>query len=98
MNGTETLEQVTQRIRAFIFDNYLFGYSENEFSDDASFLDYGVMDSLGIMELITFIEKEFSIDVADSEIVPDNLDSVSRVSRFILEKTRAAAIAGGIER
>ena len=94
MNGTETLEQIVLRIRTFIFDNYLFGYDENEFSDDASFLDYGVMDSLGIMELITFIEREFTIEVADSEIIPDNLDSVSRVSRYIFEKTRASATGG----
>jgi acyl carrier protein len=97
MNETETLEQILQRIRAFIFDNYLFGYNENEFADDASFLDYGVMDSLGIMELIAFIEKEFSVEITDDEIVPDNLDSVSRVGRFVAQKTRALA-AGGVGR
>jgi acyl carrier protein len=86
MNETEKLEQITRSIRKFLFDNYLFGYSENEFDIEASFLDYGVLDSLGILELITFIEKEFDIGVSDEEILPDNLDSIGRVSRFVLRK------------
>lgn len=94
MNETAAREQITQCIRAFILDNYLFGYGENEFGDDASFMDYGVLDSLGIMELIAYIEKEFSIDVADDEIVPDNLDSINRVARFVFGKTGALAVSG----
>ena len=87
MNET-LLDSITRRIREFLFENYLFGYAENDFSNDASFLEYGVLDSLGILELITFIEKEFSIVVSDEEILPDNLDSVSRVGALCPEKKR----------
>lgn len=81
-----TLEQICQCIRKFLFENYLFGYDENMFSNDASFLDFGVLDSTGILELILFIESEFSIEITDSEILPQNLDSVNCVSRFIYKK------------
>ena len=94
MNDDTPLDGITRSIRKFLFENYLFGYAENDFSNDASFLEYGVLDSLGILELITFIEKEFSIAVSDDEILPDNLDSVSRVGRFVLKKTNAPPSAG----
>ena len=86
-----THEEIVQSIRKFIFENYLFGYNEDEFSNEASFMDNGVIDSLGVMELLTYIEKEFDITVSDSEILPDNLDSIDCVSRFILRKKAAWA-------
>ena len=86
MNETITLEQITQRIRGFLFENYLFGYDENEFGNDISFLNYGVLDSTGILELIIFIESEFSIEVSDAEILPENLDTVDCVSLLVYKK------------
>ncbi len=80
------LEEIIHNIRKFIFENYLFGYKENELTNDMSFLGYGVIDSLGVVELLTYIEKEFNITVSNDEILPDNLDSVDCVSRFILRK------------
>lgn len=81
-----TLEQISQSVRTFLFENYLFGYDENEFSNDSSFLDFGVLDSTGIMELLIFIESEFDIEVSDMEILPENMDSVNRVSRLVYKK------------
>lgn len=81
-----TLEQISQSIRIFIFENFLFGYDENQFSNDSSFLDFGVLDSTGILELIVFIETEFNIEVSNMEILPENLDSVNCVSLFVYQK------------
>jgi acyl carrier protein len=81
-----TQDQISQSIRNFLFENYLFGYDENEFSNDSSFLDFGVLDSTGIMELLVFIESEFDIEVSDIEILPENLDSVNCVSRLVYKK------------
>jgi len=86
MEEKVTIEQISQSIRNFLFENYLFGYDENEFSNDSSFLDFGVLDSTGILELIVFIESEFEIEVSDMEILPENLDSVNRVSRLVYKK------------
>ncbi len=86
MNETITLVQISQRIREFLFENYLFGYDEKELSNDASFLNYGVLDSTGILELIVFIESEFNLDISDSEILPENLDSVDCVSHLVYKK------------
>jgi len=86
MKEKVTLEQISESIRNFLFENYLFGYDEKEFSNDSSFLDFGVLDSTGILELIVFIEGEFDIEVSDVEILPENLDSVNSVSRLVYKK------------
>lgn len=86
MKEKVTLEQISESIRKFLFENYLFGYDENEFNNDSSFLEFGVLDSTGILELILFIESRFDIEVPDMEILPENLDSINCVSRLVYNK------------
>lgn len=81
-----SLEQISENIRKFLFENYLFGYDENEFSNDSSFLKFGILDSTGILELILFIESQFAIEVKDEEILPENLDSINSVSSLVWKK------------
>ena len=73
-------------IRTFLLDGYLFGFSEEDVQDDTSLLDMGVLDSTGTMELVAFLSRRFGIQVGDSEIVPDNLDTVSAILSFLAAK------------
>lgn len=77
---------VTPAIRDFIAQNFLFSDKGYHYGDDASFLEEGIIDSLGIIELVAFVEKKFGISVADSELLPSNFDSVSKLSSFITGK------------
>ena len=86
MKAEITMKQINERIRNFILENYLFGYDENELSNDSSFLELGVLDSTGIIELVGFVENEFNIEVMDSEILPENLDSIDFISSYIYRK------------
>lgn len=91
-----TIGQVIEKIRGFILENYLFGYEEDELCNEASFLELGVLDSTGIIELIAFVESEFDIEVLDYEILPENLDSIDCISRFVHSKlTDIADVAVG---
>jgi acyl carrier protein len=72
-------------VRKFIVDNFLFG-EDNGMAADASFLENGVIDSTGVLELIAFIEQTFGIRVEDDEIVPENLDSIQNVCSFLDRK------------
>jgi len=74
----------SERIRRFIEETFIV----DGFSDDDSFLRTGVIDSTGMMELVLFIEQEFGIKVVDTELLPRNLDSISRVAAFV-ERKRA---------
>lgn len=81
-----------QEIRSFIVENFLFG-EEKGITDDSSFIKEGIVDSTGIMQLVSFIQDQYRIPIEDEELVPENLDSISKVSAFIEEKKRAVAKA-----
>ena len=74
-----------QAIREFVIENFLFGEA-NGLKDDTSFLEEGIIDSTGILELVTFLEDEFSITVEDEELIPENLDSIGNVANFLERK------------
>lgn len=82
------LEQ-SDTIKQFVVENFLFGNTDG-LMDDTSFIDDGIIDSTGILELVTFIENEFSIQVKDEELIPENLDSIEKVSRFINRKMQGS--------
>ena len=80
------MEQLNSELRNFIVENFLFGQSP-DFSDNDSFLKRRIIDSTGVVELISWVEESFGIRVEDDEIVPDNLDSINKLCGFIERKT-----------
>lgn len=72
-------------VRKFVIDNYLFGEAE-KLKDDDSFMETGIVDSTGILELVRFLESTYDIKIADEELIPDNLDSVNKILAFIQSK------------
>lgn len=76
-------------IRSFIVSNFLFGQEGEGFTDDQSFLESGIIDSTGLLELVSFVEQQYGISVGDRELVPENLDSLSNISRFVARKLEA---------
>jgi len=78
-------------IRKYILENLLFTDDETVLQDNESFLDGGIIDSTGVMEIILFIEDTFGIKVNDDEMLPVNLDSVDNLVTFIKRKQLIAA-------
>jgi acyl carrier protein len=74
-----------KEIQDFVVANFLFGEAA-PLEDDASFLDTGVVDSAGVLELIDFLESTYGIRIESNEMLPDNLDSVNRVNAFLNKK------------
>jgi acyl carrier protein len=70
-------------IRNYIFENFLFSDNSTKLLDDASFLEEGIVDSTGVLELVMFVEETFGITVEDEEIIPDNFDSVEKLARYV---------------
>jgi len=83
------MEAIEDTVREFIAENFLFR-ADAEVSDEQSLLDTGVMDSTGVLELIAFLEQTYGITVADEEIVPENLDSISNMTSYLSTKLAAA--------
>ena len=75
-------------IRKYVLENYLFTDNEDELKNDDSFLEKGILDSTGILEIITLIEEQFGIKVDDAEMIPDNLDSVNNIVSYVNKKQK----------
>lgn len=74
-----------QRLREFVTKNFYMA-DPGSFDDSSSFLDRGVIDSTGVLELVTFVEGEYGLSVADEDIVPTNFDSIDALAGFIARK------------
>lgn len=81
------MQQVEHKIRKFIADSLLFGQEDRVIAGSASLLELGIIDSTGVLELVTFIEGTFALKVADAEMIADNLDSVDSLVAFVRRKT-----------
>lgn len=80
--------EVAGAVRSFITSNFYVA-DPSALTDEASLLDGGIIDSTGVLEVIEFLEENFAIQVKDEEMLPDNLDSVGKIARFV-ERKRAA--------
>jgi acyl carrier protein len=83
--------EVGSKVRDFIKENFMYRDDRAELAETESLLEAGLIDSTGILELVAFIETEFSIQMADADIVPDNLDSVETIVRYVESKLETAA-------
>lgn len=79
------MSETGKRVRAFIVENFLFGKDEG-LKDDTLFLEEGIIDSTGILELVSFLEEEFTVTVEDDDLVPENLGSINNVVAYLERK------------
>jgi|APFre7841882724_1041349.scaffolds.fasta_scaffold12684_2 acyl carrier protein len=84
-------------VRAFILDGFYVPHPER-LADDTSLLETGVVDSTGVQEVIGFLEERFQIRVENEEIIPENLDSIGQLARFVRRKLEAGRGCSSSER
>jgi acyl carrier protein len=77
---------IKEQVRDYILDNFLMGLEVGDIQEDTSFLDLGIIDSTGVIELISFLEETYGIHVEDEEMVPENLDSLKNIERYVIQK------------
>ena len=85
--------RIRTELTDFVVANYLFGDVSRTPADNDSLVEGGVIDSTGILELIEFLEGQFDIEVSEAETVPQNLDTISSLTRFVLDKMTATQLA-----
>jgi acyl carrier protein len=78
--------EIKEEIKEFFEDNFMAEF-EDDFADDDSFLENGIIDSTGVLELVLFLEENYGFKVADEEITPENLDSFNNLIKYINQKT-----------
>lgn len=84
------LEQIKGKIKGYILENFLYGGNEDSLTDADSFLEKGIIDSTGILELVAFVEESFAMKIADQDLIPENLDSINNLGNFVLSKKGSA--------
>jgi acyl carrier protein len=82
--------QIKTQIREFVIENFLMGDASSMLKDDESFLETGTIDSTGVLEVVTFLESNFGMKVDDKDLVPENLDSVDNLAKYVLRRKNAA--------
>lgn len=75
------------RIRGYILENFLFTNDQSKLGNDDSFLDKGIIDSTGVLEIVGFLQQEFGVEVEDDEMISENLDTINNIVNYIESKT-----------
>jgi acyl carrier protein len=86
---------IRDQVTDFIVTSYLFGDASRTPGHDESLVETGIVDSTGILELIEFLESEFGIEVLEEETVPENLDSIDRLCRYVESKQSGGPAVSG---
>ena len=79
---------ISATLKRFIGENFMFQEEVDALPDDTSFLDAGIIDSTGVLELVCFLENSFGIQVADDEMLPENLDSIRAITAYVQRKSQ----------
>lgn len=79
-----------EKLRKYILETYLFTTDDSALANNDSFLDKGIIDSTGILELVMYLEEELGLTVADEELLPENLDSINNLVKFVERKQASA--------
>ena len=85
------MASIEAEVRQYVVENLLFGRTEVELGGDTSFLESGIIDSTGVLELVQFLEDKFQVKLEDEDLIPANLDSVNALTRFVENKSKASA-------
>lgn len=85
--------EIERRVRAFIEESFLFNEEGDSLRADQSLLEAELIDSTGVLELVAFLETEFAIQMADADIVPENLDSIQAIVGFVAAKSAPVTVA-----
>ena len=80
---SQNMPELESEIRKFIAENMLFSADGFNYGDNDSLLEAGIVDSIGVMELVSFVDKTYKITVPPEDISPDNFDSINRLANYI---------------
>jgi acyl carrier protein len=81
------MEQLNEgELRQYVIDNFLFGEGGSELKNDDSFMERGIIDSTGVLELVAFLEEKFQVNVEDEDLIPANLDSINNLLLYLKKK------------
>ncbi|MGY0619845.1 acyl carrier protein [Lysobacter sp. A378] len=94
MNEESCVEVTESRVRQFVHLSFPSALPGEEYSSTQSLIETGVMDSMGVLVMVTWLEEEFGIVVDDEDVIPDNLDSIANLGNYVDRKLAEMSLAG----
>jgi acyl carrier protein len=82
---------IERDIRDFLAENFPLADESGRLAESDSLIEAGVIDSTGVLELIEYLESNYSIQITDEEVLPENLDSIERIGRFVTTKLESGS-------
>jgi acyl carrier protein len=82
----DRMNDIKTQVRQYILNNFLMGGDPERITDSVSFIEKGIIDSTGVLELISFLQETFGIRIEDAEMVPENLDSLEKIEKYVDSK------------
>ena len=82
------VEDLTSKIKGFVIENFPAARKRN-LTDDVSLLESGIVDSIGILEIVAFIEKSFQVTISDDDLTPENFNSIKAIAAFLQARVGA---------
>ena len=82
-------QQHERELRQYVIDNFLFGQGGSELKNGDSFMERGIVDSTGVLELVAFLEEQFQVKVEDEDLIPANLDSINNLLLYLKKKQQS---------
>lgn len=83
-------DQIREELRSFLRETFFIGTTTMKLRDSDSLMDAGTVSSTGILEVVTFLEEHFGLEIDDQELLPENFDSIDRLVQFVGRKLRVA--------
>ena len=87
------MPNIKDQVRTYLLDNFLMGETAQDIQDDTSFMTRRILDSTGFIELVSYLQEQFGIQIKDEEMVPENLDSLKNIEKFVSGKLAVASAA-----
>ena len=86
------MSEIEAQIKQYVVDNFVFGGDPDEITPETSFMENGIIDSLGVLTLISFVEETWGIVVADEDVIPENFDSVRSLTNYVSSKLSTSVV------
>jgi acyl carrier protein len=80
------MNDIKMQVKQYVFDNFMMGVDTGKVADNTSFIEKGIIDSTGVLELVAFLERTFGIRVDDAEMTPENLDTLDNIDKYVRSK------------
>ena len=93
-NGECCVEATESRVREFVYLSFPPAVAGEEYSSTQSLIETGVIDSMGVLVMVTWLEEEFGIIVDDEDVIPENIDSIANLGNYVDRKLAEMSLAG----